>query len=72
MGPPIAERVSAAPPGWVSASVLVMAGSLAVGVFQCWSPALPTQLEGVLPNGLLKWRPGSMDAATFFLGSGFA
>ncbi|CAJ1338532.1 unnamed protein product [Effrenium voratum] len=40
---------------WISASVLVMAGSLAVGVFQCWSPALPTQLEGVLPNGLLKW-----------------
>lgn len=40
---------------WLSTALLIVSGSLVIGVFQCWSPALPTQLQGVLPESLLKW-----------------
>lgn len=53
-------RLDASPPAlprrrWISTVVLVLAGSFSIGVFQCWSPALPTQLQGALPESLLKW-----------------
>jgi len=40
---------------WISTSILVVAAGAVVGFFQCWSPALPTQLQGILPETLLKW-----------------
>ncbi|CAK9097541.1 unnamed protein product [Durusdinium trenchii] len=52
------ERRSASPVSlqrWASTTFLVLSGSFVIGVFQCWSPALPTQLQGVLPEALLKW-----------------
>ncbi|CAE7523919.1 unnamed protein product [Symbiodinium sp. CCMP2456] len=39
----------------ISTWVLLLAAGAVVGVFQCWSPALPTQLQGVLPETVLKW-----------------
>eukprot|EP00928_Gymnodinium_smaydae_P024442 TRINITY_DN19775_c0_g1_i1.p1 TRINITY_DN19775_c0_g1~~TRINITY_DN19775_c0_g1_i1.p1 ORF type:complete len:474 (-),score=94.15 TRINITY_DN19775_c0_g1_i1:360-1673(-) len=40
---------------WVSASAVFLASGLAVGCFQTWTSTLPTQLEGVLSQGMLKW-----------------